>query len=117
MTTTVRTITTDVLKRDWADIEPKLLAFGTTGCTAALIVEVGNYAGFTVQPALAVLLSTVIGLIAGYVKSSTAKTSVAAAPAILPAIVAPVFVPPIVPPVVTPTAFDALINPAIITGE
>ena len=110
MTTTTRTVTVSVLKRDWNDIEPKLLAFLATGLTATAVVSAGDYVGLHIPVGLAMLVVMVVGAVAEYIKSSTTKVSVPAdvAPApveVVPAPVAPVtpdaaVVPDAAPPVV-----------------
>ena len=107
MTTTTRTVTVSVLKRDWNDIEPKILTFLATGLTATAVVSAGDYVGIHIPVGLAMLIVLIVGAIAGYAKSSTSKVSVPAdvvpAPVeVLPAPVAPV-APEVVAPVVAAT--------------
>ena len=78
MTTTTRTVTVSVLKRDWNDIEPKLLAFLATGLTATAVVSAGDYVGLHIPVGLAMLVVMVVGAVAEYIKSSTTKVSVPA---------------------------------------
>ena len=95
MTTTTRTVTVSVLKRDWNDIEPKLLAFLATGLTATAVVSAGDYVGLHIPVGLAMLVVMVVGAVAEYIKSSTTKVSV-------PAEVVPAPVAVVAPEVVTP---------------
>ena len=76
MTTTTRTVTVSVLKRDWNDIEPKLLAFLATGLTATAVVSAGDYVGIHIPVGLAMLVVMVVGAVAEYIKSSTSKVTV-----------------------------------------
>ena len=106
MTTTTRTVTVSVLKRDWNDIEPKLLAFLATGLTATAVVSAGDYVGLHIPVGLAMLVVMVVGAVAEYIKSSTTKVSVPAdvvpAPVALvtpDATVVPDAAPPVVPSV------------------
>lgn len=62
-----------VAKRAWHDIEPKVLTFAATGLSAGLVTEAANYVGVSINPGLAVVISTCIASIAGYLKSSTNK--------------------------------------------
>lgn len=102
--TIVRTVTKNVITRAWTDIEPKLLAFLTTGLSAGVITEAANYLGFTINPALAIVIATVVASIAGYFKSSTSKVP-AFAPAIVTAVPAPAVVTTAEPlPVLVPDA-------------
>jgi putative flippase GtrA len=71
--TIVNTITKNVIKRAWTDLEPKLLAFLATGLTGTLIVGAADYVGVHIDPTLAVAVATVVATIAGYLKSSTTK--------------------------------------------
>ena len=103
MTTTTRTVTVSVLKRDWNDIEPKLLAFLATGLTATAVVSAADYVGIHLPDGLAALVVLIVGGIAGYVKSSTNKVDTTVE--VVPAPVAPVtpdatVVPDAAPPVV-----------------
>ena len=100
MTTTTRTVAVSILKRDWNDIEPKLLAFLATGLTATAVVSAGDYVGVHLPDGVAALIVLVVGAIAGYVKSSTSK--VPAPVEVVPATVAPVTPEAVLP--VTPVA-------------
>ena len=73
MTTTTRTVTINVLKREWHDLEPKLVAFLATGLTATALVSAADYVGVHLPSGLAGLIVLIVGGIAGYVKSSTNK--------------------------------------------
>jgi hypothetical protein len=116
--TIVNTITKNVLKRAWGDIEPKVLAFLATGLTGTLIVGAADYVGVHIDPTLAVAIATIVATIAGYLKSSTTK------------IVAPVVAPVVAssgvmnvgtfgtPAVITSGAISAPVDPAIpVVGE
>ena len=111
MTTTTRTVTVTVLKRDWNDIEPKILTFLATGLTATAVVSAGDYVGIHIPVGLAMLIVLIVGGIAGYAKASTSK--VRAAGGILPAPVAPEDVvaapvaPEVAPEVVAPVVAAA----------
>lgn len=62
-----------VLKRDWADLEPKILAFFSAGVSASVIIKFAEYFGVTLDPALAALIASALGLLAGYFKSGAVK--------------------------------------------
>ncbi|MEC5149132.1 hypothetical protein [Cryobacterium sp. GrIS_2_6] len=94
MSTIVQTITTNILKRAWGDIEPKLWAWLATGVTATVVVKAAAYAGIAIDPAAALAVSTLVGLIAGYLKSSTERVA-----PVLPAVEVPAQ-----PAIVTPAA-------------
>jgi hypothetical protein len=116
MTTIVQTITTSVIHRAWGDIEPKLLATLATGVSASFITEAASYVGYSINPGLAVLLSSLIGLLVGYWKSSTSKVLTPMIPVAIPApvaapVVAPVVVAPIAP--ADPSVPAASIPPAV----
>lgn len=81
--TIVNTITKNVLKRAWTDLEPKVLAFLATGLTGTAIVGAADYVGVHIDPTLAVAVATVVATIAGYLKSSTTKVPVVATPAVV----------------------------------
>lgn len=85
--TVVNTVLKQVVHRAWSDIEPKLIAVATTGVSAAAVTEVADYLGVDIQPALAVLIATILTAIAGYLKSSVIKVKEPAAkkPAASPA--------------------------------
>ena len=106
MTTTTRTVTVTVLKRDWNDLEPKLLAFLATGLTATAVVSAGDYVGIHIPVGLAMLIVMVVGAVAEYIKSSTNKVSV---PADVPA--APTTAPTGPPMQARPDAFTSLVTP------
>ena len=97
MTTTTRTVTVTVLKREWHDLEPKLVAFLATGLTATALVSAADYVGVHLPDGIAALIVLIVGGIAGYIKSSTSKVTV-------PVEVVPVAteVVPVVPEVVVP---------------
>jgi hypothetical protein len=76
----VSTIIKTVTRRAWHDIEPKVLTFLATGLSAGLVTEAANYVGVSINPGLAVVISTCVASIAGYLKSSTAKTEIPAEP-------------------------------------
>jgi len=110
MTTTTRTVTVTVLKREWHDLEPKLVAFLATGLTATAVVSAGDYVGIHLPDGLAALIVLIVGGIAGYVKSSTNKVE---AP---PVEVAPVEVVPAPVALVSPDATvvpDASVAPVV----
>lgn len=67
----------DVTTRAWHDIEPKLIAWLTTGLTATGIIQYGDVVGVHITPAQGALAVVVVGTIAGYFKKSSA-----AAPAV-----------------------------------
>ena len=109
MATTTRTVTVSVLKRDWNDIEPKLLAFLATGLTATAVVSAGDYVGLHIPVGLAMLVVMVVGAVAEYIKSSTTKVSVPADVAPVPAVA----VAPAGPPLAArPEAFASLVGGA-----
>jgi len=110
MTTTTRTVTISVLKRDWNDIEPKLLAFLATGLTATAVVSAGDYVGLHIPVGLAMLVVMVVGAVAEYIKSSTTKINVPVE--VVPAPVAAVTGPPME---ARPEAFVALTPVAPVT--
>ncbi|MBC7594541.1 MAG: hypothetical protein H7288_11485 [Kineosporiaceae bacterium] len=69
--TTITTITKNVIKRAWTDLEPKLLAWLATGLTATLLISAAAYVGVDISAPLAGAIVLVVGTIAGYVKAST----------------------------------------------
>ena len=101
MTTITRIVTVHVLKRDWTDLESKVLAFLATGLTATAVVSAADYVGVHLPDGLAALIVLVVGGIAGYVKSSTNKVETPVVE-VVPAPVAPV-TPEVVAPVVAAT--------------
>lgn len=104
MSTITRTISVNVITRAWTDLEPKLLAFLTTGLSAGVITEAANYLGYSINPALAVVIATLVATIAGYLKSSTSKV-----PAIAPQPVVPA---PVAVPVVAVAPVQTVVTPA-----
>lgn len=103
MSTKISTVIKSVVKRDWNDLEPKLVAFLATGLTASGVIEAAKYAGITLDPGQAGLAVVLLSSIAGYIKSSSSKADapnadVAAAPVVAApaAPVAPVEVAPVV---------------------
>jgi len=110
MTTTTRTVTVTVLKRDWNDIEPKLLAFLATGLTATAVVSAGDYVGIHIPVGLAMLVVMVVGAVAEYIKSSTTKVSVPVD--VVPATVAPAVAQTGPPLAARPEAFASLVGGA-----
>ena len=110
MATTTRTVTVSVLKRDWNDIEPKLLAFLATGLTATAVVSAGDYVGLHIPVGLAMLVVMVVGAVAEYIKSSTSKVSVPVD--VVPATVAPAVAQTGPPLAARPEAFASLVGGA-----
>ena len=101
MTTTTRTVTVNVIKRAWTDLEPKLVAFLATGLTATAVVSAADYVGIHMPDGLAALVVLIVGGVAGYVKSSTNKVE------------APVEVVPVTPEVVATVAPVAPVVPSV----
>lgn len=87
----VNTITKNVLRREWADIEPKLYVWLVSGGATAAVAGAAEVAGYPLNAAGSVAVATAIGFLVAYLKSSTAK-------------VAPVLPVVVVPPVVAPVA-------------
>ena len=69
--TTVITVTKNVIKRAWNDLEPKLIAFLATGLTVSGLLWAADYVGIHVTQEQAGLAVLVVSGIAGYIKSST----------------------------------------------
>ena len=107
--TIVQTITKNVLKRAWNDIEPKVLSFLATGLSAALVIKAGEYAGVTIDPAAAVAIAAVIAGLAGYLKSSTVRVL----PFVPIEVPVPVIVAPTPPVVVAPVPAVVTIIPEV----
>lgn len=97
--TTITTITKNVIKRAWTDLEPKLLAWLATGLTATLLIDAAAYVGVPITVPMAGAIVLVVGTIAGYIKSSTnVVTAIAPEVVAIPAApVAPVEVAPATP--------------------
>lgn len=79
MSTQVTTIVKSVVRRDWNDLEPKLIAFLATGLTATGLVQFAAFLGVHPTPAQAALAVLVISSIAGYIKSSSSKDTISGA--------------------------------------
>ena len=71
--TIVTTVSKNVIHRAWTDLEPKLITFLATGLSAGVIVEAAGYVGYSINPGLAIVISTVVASVFGYIKSSTSK--------------------------------------------
>lgn len=91
MSTKISTVIKSVIKRDWNDLEPKLVAWLAAGLTTSGVIEVAKYAGVTLDPGQAGLVVLIIGSIAGYITKSSSKAA-AVAPAAPVADVAPLVV-------------------------
>lgn len=113
------------IRREWANVAPKVVTFAATGVTASGFVYVLGTLGVTVSPSLASVAVVIISAIAGYLKSDTTllrgggitQPAPVAAPVIVPVVPAPVATSVVTPPqvataAVTPLAFDHLITPA-----
>lgn len=105
MSTKISSVIKDVVKRDWNDLEPKLVAWLATGLTASGLIEAAKYAGITLDPGQAGLAVVILGTIAGYIKASSSKAApVAAAPVVTPTDTQAPVVAPIVVDSTAPTA-------------
>jgi len=118
--TTVITVTKNVIKRAWNDLEPKVIAFLATGLTVSGLLWAADYVGIHVTQAQAGLAVLVISGIAGYVKSST--TTVLPVTPVTPAVAlvaAPVAAPVIGVdtgiPTAAPVAVAAVVQDVIAT--
>ena len=113
MATTSRTVTVTVLKREWHDLEPKLVAFLATGLTATAVVSAGDYVGIHLPDGLAALIVLIVGGIAGYIKSSTSKVTAPADVVPAPVEVVPAPVAPVTPEVVAPVVPVLPVTPTV----
>jgi putative flippase GtrA len=59
------------LKRDWRDLARKLIAFASASLTSSVVIAIGAWLGWDINPVLAAFIVSVVGIIAGYYVSDT----------------------------------------------
>jgi len=86
--TIIQTITKNVVKREWRDIEPKLIAALIVGVPTSAIIAYAASVGFVIPPGFAGLITLAVALIGGWAKASTTKAALvpALAAAAVPAL-------------------------------
>lgn len=71
---TVTTVTKNVIKRDWLEIEPKLLAVAAGLASATALTEIATLFHYNLNPSVAVAVAGLLSLLVGYFKSSNLKS-------------------------------------------